>query len=123
MLLDSCDPESFLHPAEKLGEAVRNVVQSPALAKSTEDAPGFLAEGRGGQAGERLKTGAEGAQALVADFKADIGDAVVAGEEQFLGLVDSQARDELVWSLVERLSEQPVEMDRRKLCVAGDVLK
>jgi hypothetical protein len=49
-----------------------------------------------------------------ADFETDFGDAMVAGQQQLLGLLYAPAGDEFVRRLVEGLGEQAVEVEGRE---------
>jgi hypothetical protein len=61
--------------------ACGNVIEGPVGGKSTEADAGLTAELRRGQAGHGAKLEAEGAEALIAKVEANIGDAMIFGEE------------------------------------------
>ena len=93
-------------------EAGGHVVQRPIPAGLAENAPGFAPECRRRKAGERVKAGAERTQAFVAGVEANVGHAVIAGQQQLLGVVDSQARHKLMRRFAEGVREQAMEVER-----------
>src|ERR1700733_2339925 len=68
-----------------------------------------------------MKAAAERPQAFVAGIEADLGDAVISGQEQFLGVVDPQPRDKLMRGLAESVREQAMEIERRQFSLCGGV--
>jgi hypothetical protein len=106
---------------EEALEAAGDIVQRPAHAECAESAARLAAESGWREARQRVEARAEGAEALVADVQADFGDAVVAGQQQLLGLLDAPAGNEFVRCLVEGLGEQTIEIKRRKTGLTGGV--
>src|SRR3984957_13662980 len=95
-------------------EAGRHVIERPVPARSSEDAAGFAPELRRRKAGEGVKASAERSQAFVTRVEADIGDAVIAGQQQLLGVIDPQPRHKLVRCFVEGVREKAMEVERRQ---------
>jgi len=100
-------------------EAGGHVIQRPMSSRCAENAPGFTAKGAGRKARQRMKTRAERSQAFVPCFEANVGDAVIPGQEQLLGMLDSQPRHELVGSFMEGVREETMEIERRQARVGS----
>jgi hypothetical protein len=79
-------------------EAGGHEVQRPIPAGCSEYSPRFAPESRRRKSSKRVEAGAERAQAFIAGIEADVGDAMIAGQEQLLGVIDPQARhSEIRW--------------------------
>jgi hypothetical protein len=104
---------------EKLLETSGHVIRRPMSSGCAENAPGFPSEGCGRKASQRVKARAEGSQAFVSGFEANVRDAVIPGQEQLLGMIDSQPRHELVRSFLEGVREEPMEIERRQFGERG----
>lgn len=57
---------------------------------------------------------AERAQAFITGIQANVSDAVIADEQEFLGVIDAQPSYELVRCLMERFRKQAMEIERRQ---------
>src|ERR1700722_27065 len=124
ILLGSCDLRAaclrarFSYPEEVL-EAGRHVVQRPIPAGCSEHSPRFAPESRWRKSSKRVEAGAKGAQAFIAGIETDVSDAMIAGQEQLLGVIDPQARHKLMRSFVEGFREQALEVERRQSGVSS----
>jgi hypothetical protein len=70
-----------------------------------------------------VKESAKGSQTLKADFKTDIGNSQVIGEQQFFCLFDAAFDQILVWRLVEGLAKQSQEMITRETRLARNLIE
>ncbi len=93
-------------------EAGRHVVQRPIPAGCAEGSSGFAPESRRRKPSKRVEARAERAQAFIAGIEADVGDAVIAGQQQLLSVIDPEARHKLVRSFVEGFREHALEVEK-----------